>query len=335
MTTPTATATENKVDPMSWARLGGVALLGWLAWSAFHDEYGTIPLLSGINLAIHEAGHILFMPFGETMTILGGSLFQVVFPLVFVSYFLWKKEDGTRRDAFAAMLCLWWVSTNILGVAIYCADSRAGQLMLVNGQTGAESDGHDWYNLLERWLTNRDIGGRMRAVATLSALPAPPPRRGSRSISRRHQRPKKPDDHPRAGAPCSSTRSSGIGLTSASEKFVVAMIRRMVHAVAHVVAICCSNGVRRGTPASPAAPRRRSGRRFSALRIPKPAHLPGGVSSDLRDPADVQPAYPASGRTRIPPPRTRASGPRRTESSASRVIGRASASAGTVRWHWL
>src|ERR1019366_8692912 len=54
-----------------------------LSWHAFHDRFGEVPLLSGIDLAIHEFGHILFMPFGiaflgRTMVILGGSPAQGV-----------------------------------------------------------------------------------------------------------------------------------------------------------------------------------------------------------------------------------------------------------------
>ena len=140
----------------SYARLALAVLLAWLAWGAFRDEYGYIPLLSDIDLAIHEFGHMLFMPFGipilgRTMVILGGSLTEVAFPLLFVVYFLRQCEDGRRRDVFAAMVCLWWSAIGLLATAIYCADSRAGKLMLLDGLTGQESEGHDWYNLLDRW----------------------------------------------------------------------------------------------------------------------------------------------------------------------------------------
>jgi hypothetical protein len=115
------------------------------------------------------------MPFGiqflgSTMMILGGSLTQVAFPLVFVGYFMRKHDDAPRRDVFAAMVCLWWSGINLLSVAIYCADSRAGQLMLVDGSTGQESDGHDWNNLLTRWgLLEYDtaIARWMRMIAWL------------------------------------------------------------------------------------------------------------------------------------------------------------------------
>jgi len=161
-----------------YARLALATLLAWLAWRAFRDELGSVPLVSDIDLAIHEFGHMLFMPFGipilgGTMVILGGSLTQVMFPLIFVVYFLRKKEDGARRDVFAAMVCLWWSAINLLDVAIYCADSRAGQLVLLNGLTGQESDGHDWYNLLSGWgLLEQDtaIARWMRGIAGLACM---------------------------------------------------------------------------------------------------------------------------------------------------------------------
>ena len=159
----------------SYARLALAVVLAWLAWVAFRDELGYVPLLSDIDLAIHEFGHMLFMPFGiqflgSTMMILGGSLTQVAFPLIFFGYFLRKHDDAPRRDLFAAMVCLWWSGINLLSVAIYCADSRAGQLMLLDGSTGQESDGHDWNNLLTRWgLLAHDtaIARWMRAIAWL------------------------------------------------------------------------------------------------------------------------------------------------------------------------
>ena len=162
----------------SYARLVLAVALAWLAFSAFHGDDGYVPLLGDIDLAIHEFGHMLFMPFGipflgRTMVILGGSLTQVAFPLLFVGYFLRKGEDGRRRDVFAAMVCLWWSSINLLDVAIYCADSRAGELMLLDGLTGKESDGHDWNNLLTGWgLLEQDtvIARWMRAIAALVCM---------------------------------------------------------------------------------------------------------------------------------------------------------------------
>ncbi len=186
MSAPASPASPDSPDPpnstaargdsssiVRWARTALSLALIPLAWHAFHDQYGEVPLLSGIDLAIHEFGHMLFMPFGipflgRTMVILGGSLTQVTVPLIFVVYFL-RNRDGAR-DLHAAMVCLWWTSINLLSVAIYCNDARAGVLMLIDGSTGQESEGHDWNNLLRIWgLLNKDrvIANGMRGVAWL------------------------------------------------------------------------------------------------------------------------------------------------------------------------
>ena len=176
-TSSSVSTTDSATAARRYARLALIAVLALLAWSAFRDEYGTVPLLSDVDTAIHEFGHMLFMPFGipilgRTMVILGGSLTQVALPLVFAGYFMRKRVDK-QRDVFAAMVCLWWSAINLLSVAIYCADSRAGRLMLLDGLTGQESDGHDWYNLLNGWgLLEHDtvIARWMRAIAWLMCV---------------------------------------------------------------------------------------------------------------------------------------------------------------------
>jgi hypothetical protein len=100
-----------------------------------------------IILVFHEAGHVLFIPLGRFMTVLGGSLMQVLLPLVLMGAFLYGL-GGTRRDSFAASLMLWWAGVAVLDVAPYIWDAYDPKLMLLGGQTGAESDGHDWQNIL-------------------------------------------------------------------------------------------------------------------------------------------------------------------------------------------
>lgn len=99
-------------------------------------------LLDGIDLAIHETGHLVFAPFGERLMMLGGTLFQLLVPGAFVAYFL------RRRDRFAAAVCLWWVAQNCWNVSVYVADARTQELPLVGGGE------HDWAYLLGEagWL---------------------------------------------------------------------------------------------------------------------------------------------------------------------------------------
>ncbi len=104
--------------------------------------------LDDINLAIHEAGHLVFQPFGEQGMTLGGSLFQVIVPLAFVAYFL------TRRQRFAAAIVMAWVGASLFNVATYIGDARAQELPLVGGENAV----HDWWFLLTEWdLLPRDL----------------------------------------------------------------------------------------------------------------------------------------------------------------------------------
>ena len=107
-----------------------------------------------VDLVFHEAGHILFMHFGWTMTIFGGSLLQVQLPFMLVIAFLTYNQDG-----FAASICLWWTGQSMMDVAPYIADARALILPLLGGGTGADRPGsHDWENLLKSWgLLESDI----------------------------------------------------------------------------------------------------------------------------------------------------------------------------------
>ena len=95
--------------------------------------------IDNVNLIFHEAGHVIFMLFGQFLYVLGGSLFQILFPLVFVFYF-YKREDY-----FPASLLLFWVGQNLLNVSVYISDAIAMQLPLLGGDTST----HDWNNLLQ------------------------------------------------------------------------------------------------------------------------------------------------------------------------------------------
>jgi hypothetical protein len=102
-----------------------------------------------IDLPFHEAGHILFMPFGGFMMTLGGSLNQLIVPGVLTVVFLTR-----HRDPFGAAMTCWWLGENLLDLAPYIDDARTLQLVLIGGKTGAEVEGHDWERILETlgWL---------------------------------------------------------------------------------------------------------------------------------------------------------------------------------------
>jgi hypothetical protein len=103
-----------------------------------------------VNLPFHEAGHIIFMPFGRLLQALGGTLLQLLMPLIVLGALLIQN-----RDAFGASIASWWLGQSFMDIAPYIDDARAGQLILLGGVTGRQAPGyHDWQSILGRlgWL---------------------------------------------------------------------------------------------------------------------------------------------------------------------------------------
>ena len=122
----------------------GLLILVVLAWKVLAQGLsppsgGILAFIHGVNLVFHEAGHVIFGFFGQFVAILGGSLNQVLMPLVATIAFL-----RTRQRASAAVT-LFWTGQSITDVAIYAADGRARALPLL-----AEGLIHDWNYILGR-----------------------------------------------------------------------------------------------------------------------------------------------------------------------------------------
>ena len=125
----------------------------YFLWIAYDPMQGSF--LDLVDLPIHETGHLIFRLFGEFMMIAGGSLFQIIFPAVFVGYFVWNKSY------YSAAIVLLWVGQSILNVWVYAADAVVMQLVLTSGFTGTEGSFHDWNYL----LTATGLIGSTRTVA--------------------------------------------------------------------------------------------------------------------------------------------------------------------------
>jgi hypothetical protein len=151
---------ERETGPL-WALVGRALLLvvitayGWWFHRATMAELGESPkFIHLINLPFHEAGHVIFGLFGgDFIRVLGGTLGQLLMPLVLAVAFRWKYGD-----AFAGALALWWLGQNLVDCAPYINDARSLQLTLIGGSTGQEVEGHDWEYLLTQlgWI-NRDV----------------------------------------------------------------------------------------------------------------------------------------------------------------------------------
>jgi len=94
--------------------------------------------IQNVNLIFHEAGHVLFIPFGHFMTILGGSLLEILIPFFITAYFYFT------RQYFSSACTSWWLATAFLSVSIYASDAQERFLPLITRDVST----HDWYNLL-------------------------------------------------------------------------------------------------------------------------------------------------------------------------------------------
>lgn len=161
-----------RTDPiLFWGRVAayaGLFLWGWhFILLSYHTNEIGASFMHNINLAFHEAGHVAFIPFGRFMTILGGSLGQLLMPLIVMGAFLWK-----HHNTFGASVAMWWLGQSLMDLAPYINDARTQQLQLVGGGSGWERPGaHDWNNLLRDLnLLHRDYRIAWWADAIGSAI---------------------------------------------------------------------------------------------------------------------------------------------------------------------
>jgi hypothetical protein len=121
-----------------------LALLAWDGVRHLRDaEQGGF--FAGITFGVHEFGHLLFAFFGEFMTVLGGSLTQLLIPLA-TALLLYRS-----RDFFGIAVAGAWLSSSLIDLARYIGDARTLDLDLVGF---GENAVHDWAFLLGRvgWL---------------------------------------------------------------------------------------------------------------------------------------------------------------------------------------
>jgi hypothetical protein len=132
--------------PAFWSRV--LLLAAFAAWGLYlvsldyRDGEINSSFIHGPLLVFHEAGHVLFRPFGEWISVLGGTLGQLLMPALLGGALLLKN-----RDPFGAALGLWLLGASLLDVAPYVYDAQHPQLILLSGTTG-EGGGHDWIYLL-------------------------------------------------------------------------------------------------------------------------------------------------------------------------------------------
>jgi hypothetical protein len=149
-----------------WNPVSRGAGIAWLCFYtlfllyAFRNRSGFL-FLDYVNLIIHEGGHFFFSWFGYTTMILGGTLGELLVPLLCGIYFFWQREVA------GCAFCGFWFFENFPYIGTYMADARAEALPLVG------SGEHDWGILFGQWgLLEQDqnIGGIMRTLGWLGMI---------------------------------------------------------------------------------------------------------------------------------------------------------------------
>ena len=129
-----------------YANAGLFALSIWLGLRWFMLDLASAEMMATVAhlvmVPFHEVGHLVFMPFGELLTLLGGSLAQLLIPAAFMAYFsIWQ------RDTYTGSLMLWWAGTQFLSIAPYMYDAKTPTLVLLTARTG-DDGAHDFVDAL-------------------------------------------------------------------------------------------------------------------------------------------------------------------------------------------
>ncbi len=139
-----------------WLPVSRVEAIGWMLFFAAFLLYaigkqgGDFAFLDSGNLVIHEGGHALFGHFGDFLGVAGGTILQLLVPLLLALAF------HVRRQPVGYALFLLILFENLFYVAKYMSDARAqaGSYVAigVGAMEGLEDPlMHDWYNLFSRF----------------------------------------------------------------------------------------------------------------------------------------------------------------------------------------
>lgn len=115
--------------------------------SMLNSEAGS--LLNGIIFYTHEGGHLIFSPFGLTLTIAGGTLMQLLVPVAFAVSFV------RQGSPYSMAIVGYWLAYSFVQASVYAGDAIAMELPLSTTWTSGQEEldeygetGHDWHNLL-------------------------------------------------------------------------------------------------------------------------------------------------------------------------------------------
>jgi hypothetical protein len=146
-----------------WLRVALLAYLVYVDARALADSESW-NLFGGLTLGVHELGHVLFSPFGEWLSVAGGSITQLAAPLAAAVVL------ARQADWYGVGIVGTWEAYSLTNLATYVGDASAQELPLVGL---SDEPMHDWNYLLGHAdLLSHDIAFArlLRVIAVLTLL---------------------------------------------------------------------------------------------------------------------------------------------------------------------
>jgi len=104
-------------------------------------HFSELTLLDNVHLPIHEGGHLLFGWFGATLGLWGGTLLQLLVPILLTAAFV------VREELLGTTFCAMAFFHSLTGVATYMSDALRRELPLVTVGAPADEAEHDWVHI--------------------------------------------------------------------------------------------------------------------------------------------------------------------------------------------
>jgi hypothetical protein len=150
--------------PVWYGRLAALALMSLWGLAVLFSPMTEPPRLLHLTVILfHEAGHVVFMPFGEALGVAGGTLGQLLIPLACA------VALHRRGDNFGAAICLAWMALSLMDASVYAYDAADPMLPLIGGGTGNDSF-HDFVFLFDRYGQLGRAHGWAKAMKALAAI---------------------------------------------------------------------------------------------------------------------------------------------------------------------
>lgn len=126
---------------------------------------GQYSYLDYFSLIIHEAGHFFFGWGFKFLEVLGGTLMQVIIPVLLIIFFY------VNYKRILLQLTLFLLGQNFLNISVYASDAQEQKLPLLGGKHVI----HDWNYMLGQlgWLEHAgDVGLFFIVLACFAFLAA-------------------------------------------------------------------------------------------------------------------------------------------------------------------